>query len=123
MTNAMRLFVLLFCIALPAGTFLTGCGPSAPKVTSEDMKAFEAAPRELKETWSRAHAAAKTNDYASAILTLRSLLAQKLSVEQIEAVQDAIRAYNVKLVTAADRGDVAAQKGLETLRNSAPRTR
>ena len=116
-------FDLLLAIAFLWTALLSGCGPSAAKVTSADMKAFETAPAELQRTWARAHAAGRTNDYASAILSLRSLLGQNLSVGQVEAVQNAIRAYNVKLVSAADRGDAAAQRGLETLRSGAPSSR
>ncbi len=97
--------------------FLTGCGPAAPKVTSADMQAFQSATPELKQAWTRAHAAAATNDYGLAIVTLRSMIPQNLTVEQVEAVQNSMRAYNVKLMTAADRGDAAAQKAIEMLRS------
>ena len=115
----MKSFGVFFLVVVSLTTLVSGCGPGAPKVTSADMKTFETAPRELQETWARANAAGQTNDYVLAILTLRSLLTQKLSVDQVEAVQNAIRAYNVKLMAAADRGDAAAQKGLETLRAGA----
>ncbi len=113
----------LLLLALGSTVLFLACGPSAPKLTSADMKVFEAASPELKQSWARAQAAAGTNNYAMAILTLRSLLPQNLSVDQVEAVQNAIRTYNVKLVNAAGRGDVAAQKGLEDLRSAASSTR
>ncbi len=112
----MKAPALRVLVALCLVNLLAGCGPSAPKVTSADMKTFESASPELKAVWTRAHAAARTNDYATAILALRSMVAQNLSVEQIEAVQNSIRAYNVKLMEAADRGDATAQKGLEAVR-------
>lgn len=114
----LKSMLLLLSLAIGSTVLFSGCGPSAPKLTSADMKAFEAASPELKQTWARAHAAAGTNDYALAILTLRSLIPQNLSVDQVEAVQNAIRTYNVKLVNAASRGDAAAQKGLEDLRSA-----
>jgi len=99
---------------------LFGCGKSS-KLASADQKAFETAPPELKQSWAEAQAAAGTNDYVVAIVTLRSMLGQGLSVEQIEAVQDAIRTYDGKLVTAASHGDLEAQKKLETLRSATTR--
>jgi hypothetical protein len=108
-------------ITLLAAALLCGCSEGSPKVTSADTKAFAAAAPELKQNWADARAAANTNDYASAILTLRSMLAQNLSVEQVVAVQNAMRTYSVKLMTAADRGDASAQKALETLRSQSTR--
>jgi len=49
------------------------------------------------------------------------MLGAWLSVEQVEAVQDAIRTYDAKLVTAASHGDLEAQKKLETLRAASTR--
>ncbi len=99
-----------------AALLVCGCGEGAPKVSSSDMKTFEGAAPELKQAWVEAHAAAATNNYGSAIMKLRSMLPQNLSVEQVEAVQNALRAYNMKLLTAADRGDAAAKKAVDDLR-------
>lgn len=108
-------FLTLFS-GLCALVWLCGCGEGAPKVTSADMKAFEGGAPELKQAWSEAHAAAATNNFEIAIGKLRSLLSQTLTVDQTEAVQNALRAYNTKLLIAADKGDAAAKKVLEELR-------
>jgi hypothetical protein len=97
-----------------------GCG-KGPKLTAADQKAFANAAPDIKQSWVVAQAAAATNDYVQAILTLRSLLGPALSVEQIEAVQNAITAYDTKLVNAASHGDTEAQKQLDTLRSAATR--
>ena len=98
---------------------LCGCGQGGRKLTSADIKAFEGASPELKQNWAQAQGAAGTNDYVVAILTLRSMLHQNLSKEQLEAVQNALSTYDAKLMKAADRGDPAAQRALETLRSPA----
>jgi hypothetical protein len=106
--------VSLFC------ALLFGCG-KGPKLTAADQKAFANAAPEIKQSWAQAQAAAATNDYVLAMVTLRSMLGPALSVEQIEAVQNAIRTYDAKLVNAASHGDTEAQKQLETLRSASTR--
>jgi hypothetical protein len=115
----LRLFASLQLLAL--ALLLSGCGPGAPKVTTADNKAFETASPELKQDWAQSQAAAGTNNYTVALVTLRSMLAQNLSIEQIEAVQNAMRACNAKLMKAVENGDPAAQKALEALKSSGGR--
>ena len=111
----MKRVILIASFALSWAALLGGCGQGGPKLTSADMKAFEGAAPELKQSWDLAQAAAGTNDYVSAILRLRSMLSPNLSTEQLQAVQNAISSYDEKLLKAADRGDAAAKKTLETL--------
>src|SRR2546422_120065 len=113
----MKRLVLSAAIGAFSVALLCGCGRSASKMTSADMKAFNGATPELTQSWAAAQAAAGTNDYLFAILTLRSILRQNLSAAQLEAVQNAIQTYDAKLMKAADRGDATAQKTLETLRS------
>ena len=115
----LRLFAFLQLLAL--ALLLSGCGQGAPKVTETDNKAFETASPELKQNWAQSQAAASTNDYTTALVTLRSMLAQNLSIEQIEAVQNAMRACNAKLMKAVEKGDPAAQKAFEALKSSSGR--
>jgi hypothetical protein len=102
----------MLCAAL-----LFGCGQSSSKLTSADLKTFDGATPQLKQNWAQAQAAAATNDYVQAIVTLRSMLSANLSKEQIEAVHNALSACDAKLMKAVNRGDAAAQKALETLRS------
>ena len=94
-----------------------GCGRGGPKASSADQKAFDGASPELRELWVQAQAAAATNDYVVAIMTLRSMLPRNLSEGQMAAVQNALGNCDSKLTRAASRGDPAAQKALETLRS------
>ena len=101
--------------------WLCGCGEGQPKVTSADLKAFDGAAPELKQAWAEAHAAAATNNYGAAVMKLRSMLPHDLSVPQVETIQNAMRAYNLKLLAEADKGDPAALKALEEIRASSAR--
>jgi hypothetical protein len=116
----MKNLILISSVSFLFAALLVGCGKSA-KLNSADQKAFADAAPELKQSWAEAQAAAGTNDYVLAIVTLRTMLGQGLSAPQVEAVQDAIRTYDGKLVTAASHGDLEAQKKLEDLRSAATR--
>jgi hypothetical protein len=104
-----RLFVAAFLAAL-----LCGCGKNVPKA-AVDPKAFDAAAPEIKQVWDQALAAAASNDFASAILTLRLMSRQPLSPEQGKAAHDAIIFYVTKLREAAKSGDPAATKAMKEL--------
>ena len=93
---------------------LCGCAKSASK-PSVDPRAFDTAPPAIKQVWDEAVAASAANDPGSAILTLRVLSRQNISLEQRKAVQNALVAYEAKLREDAKRGDPAARKAMETL--------
>src|SRR5437764_838029 len=104
----MKNLILLAFLSLFSAMLLCGCGQASRKLTSADLKAFDGAGADLKQSWARAQAAAATNDYVVAILTLRSMLHQDLSKQQLGAVQNALANYDAKLMKAVDRGDPAA---------------
>jgi hypothetical protein len=104
-----RLFVAAFLAAL-----LCGCGKSSPKV-EVNAKAFDAAAPEIKQVWDQAMAAASSNDFGSAILTLRLMSRQPLLPDQGKAVYEAIVYYQSKLKEAAKQGDPAATKAMKEL--------
>jgi hypothetical protein len=104
-----RLFVTAFLAVL-----LCGCGKNAPKA-AVDPKAFDAAAPEVKEVWDQAITAAASNDFGSAILTLRVMSRQALSAEQGKTAYDAIVFYESKLREAAKGGDPAATKAMKEL--------
>ena len=107
--------VLLTSCAVCCAALIFGCGQSSSKLTSADLKAFDGATLQLKQNWAQAHAAGATNDYVQAIVTLRAMLLRDLSKEQVQAVKDALSAFDAKMMEAVDRGDPAAKKALETL--------
>ena len=113
----MKKLILSLLFAAASAVALGGCGPGGAKVTAANKKAFDNSTPDLQRKWAQAQAAGATNDYVQAIVTLRSMLPQNLSKEQIEAVQNAISMYDANMMKAVDRGDAAAQKALETLRS------
>lgn len=115
----LRLSFATLTVLLPL--LLGGCGESAPKLQKADLAAFDSAPPAVRQDWQKALSAAKTNNHLLAITTLRSLLQGELSVEQIEAVQNALRVSNMAVVQSADRGDAEAGKTLDALKGGAER--
>ena len=67
-------------------------------------------------------AAAASNDLGSAIVTLRLLSRQDISLPQREAAHNALVVYEAKLREDAKRGDPAAHKAMKELgfRTAAP---
>ena len=103
-------------------TLLLGCGhqSGSQKLTDSELKALDAATPEIKQMWSAALEASKTNDYAGGMLLLNKLLTQDLSPAQREAVSKQSTALKQRLDAAVDKGDPEARKALEELRQSAP---
>ncbi|MCX6923765.1 MAG: hypothetical protein NT154_11240 [Verrucomicrobia bacterium] len=101
---------------LAAGLVLAGCGRKATGITSADAKAFANAPADIKAVWEQAIAADKSSDYVAAQAAFRQLREQHLTPEQQTAVQNAARANGENLLNAFNKGDPAAQKAMEALR-------
>ena len=93
-------------LVLVSGLFV-GCSKTAP----ESSQVFSSATPEVKQTWDKAVAEDKANDYVAAITDYRSLMAQRasLSTGQLEAVNAAALAINQRLYAAANNGDPAAK--------------
>ena len=82
-----------------------------------DKSAFNNAAPELKQVWNVAVAADQANDYLAAHTNYISLLSKPISPEQLLAVQDALRGLNERMQSAVAKGDAAAQKAVEELKN------
>lgn len=105
-----------------AGAMLAGCGgDDGSRVTAANMKAFESASAGIQEAWRTALAAKATNGYVVAITTLRGLGGQELTLDQAEAVQNAMRATNIKLNEEVARGNAAAIAAQQELQAGAVR--
>ncbi len=109
-------------MALPAACLVgalllvvTGCGQKAAKITSDQSKAFDSAPPEVKQTWDKALAADKANDYVTAAASLDSLQNAILSDQQSQALQAERAAFSQRLMQAAEKNDPAA---VQAVRNS-----
>ena len=73
----------------------------------------------LKAYVEQASQAIKGNDYAGAIIPLQALRSQPtLTPEQLTTVQDTMAAVQMELAQKADRGDAAAQRALDQIRQS-----
>jgi len=102
---------LLTIVCLTAAALLfAGCG-------GPDKSAFNNAAPEVKQVWNQAIAADQANDYVAANTNYTALLSRDVSSEQLAAVQSALRALNQRMQAAATKGDAAAQKAFEDLKN------
>lgn len=105
-------FALLLC---------AGCGPKTPKLTSDEMKAFESAPAEVKQTWEKALAADKANDYVNAQNLLDSLQQMPLNEAQSNALTSENAAFSYRVLQAAEKNDPAAVKAVLEINQSRSR--
>jgi hypothetical protein len=111
----LSLLSILVVLLLPACSRSGGSG-----LTARETQAFDKASPELKQSWTAALAAAKTNDYVGAQTLLYGLLGQQLTPEQQQAVQDEITVVKDNLTAAVQKGDPAAQAALQQLRQNPP---
>ena len=98
---------MAFLISFVTCAWLAGCGKKA----GPDGQVFQKASPEIKELWAKAVADDQANNYVASVTEYRSLMAQrdKLTEEQLEAVNAAALAINQRLYAAANDGDAAAQ--------------
>jgi Tfp pilus assembly protein PilX len=90
--------------------------PTAEASTASPSQAPEVPLRAFVE---QASQAIKGNDYAGAIIPLQALRSQpNLTAEQLTTVQDTMAAVQTELALKADRGDPAAQRALDQIRQS-----
>ena len=95
------------------------CSRSANSLAQCYAKAFASAPPEIKAVWDSATSAAKTNGYATALLTFQALAKQpKLTAAQLEAVQETSGALRAQMYEAAKQDDPQAQAAVEQLRRA-----
>jgi hypothetical protein len=114
---------ILLAIACAGGAVLlcVGCGKAKSNAPSAaELKAFDKATAEVKDTWEAAQAADHTNDYARGMVLYYSLLREDLTPEQQAVVAKASTALKQRLDDAAQKGDPAAQAALQELRAHAP---
>jgi hypothetical protein len=114
--TALAPIILGFALILTAG-----CGPKAPALSSSDLKAFDSAPPEVKQTWEKALAADKANDYVTAQSLLDSLGKMQLSAEQSNAVVAESGTFSARLWQAAEKNDPAAVKAVQEINKSKDR--
>jgi len=114
----MKKYMISVSILLALCGVWTGCGK---KAATGDQLFNEASP-EIKQAWEQASAADKANDYVTAITAYRKLALQrdKLSHEQIVAVNEAMSDANMRLSEAFKQGDAAAKEAYGKLFQTQP---
>lgn len=100
---------------------VAGCGPHAAKLTAEQSRAFDNAPTDVKQTWEKALAADKANDYVTAQSSLDSLSQMTLSDPQRQAWETENTSFGTRLMAAVDKNDPAALKAVQEINQSRTR--
>jgi hypothetical protein len=116
--TTLRLAALAFALLLSAG-----CAPKAPTLSSSDMKAFDSASADVKQTWEKALAADKANDYLNAQNLLDSLAKMPLSADQSNALVVESGTFGARLWQAAEKNDPVAVKAVQEINKSRRTTR
>ena len=118
----MRKGVRLITALSLLGLALVGCTKNAASIGASDDPAFRSADPELKAGWETALAAAKTNGYATAILTLKRLQTRtNLTPEQAKAIGETATAVRDQMYDAANKGDANAVNAIKELRQAMAR--
>jgi len=118
-----RFFTRLLPAASLAGALLlvAGCGQKTSKMTSEQSKSFDSAPPEVKQTWEKALAADKANDYLTAQTSLDTLNKMILSDPQRQAVEAENNSFGERLMQAVNKNDPAAVQAVQEINKSRSR--
>jgi hypothetical protein len=113
----MKTGIVRFLSVVAAGILLAGCDDDTGKPSASDRAVFNQAAPEMKQVWDKAIAADKANDYLAANTNFVSLLKREITPEQLLAVQSALASLNARMNKAAAKGDAAALKAMDYLKN------
>lgn len=114
--------LIAFAGVILIGIFFTGCGNGTPKLSAKEKALFESSTPEIKQLFEKALEADKAGDYVSAYTNYQALMVQQLSVDQVIAMQTALRSLTERIYNAADKRDAKAEAAVEYLKktNSRP---
>ena len=100
---------------------LAGCGhKGSGELSSAEAQAFDQASPEMKQMWTVAVEASKTNGYVTAYNMLYTLGGQNLSPDQKQAVSKQTASLNDRLLAGMEKGDPVAQQAMEDLKRNPP---
>jgi hypothetical protein len=117
----MKQFLTRAVFLVATGLLLGGCGNNAYSLSEKERAAFKEAAPEVIQAWENGLKADKANDYLAASTNYRAiLLNQKITAEQLMAVQTALGGLNSRMNDAAAKGDASAQKALDAAKAGAP---
>jgi hypothetical protein len=96
-----------------AAILLAACGKNAASTGSSQSDLFPTDP--LKSEWQTVTSAIKTNGYVVAVSHLRIMQSGSSTPEQLNAVNETLRAVNSDMYEAAGKGDPNATNALQEL--------
>lgn len=102
------------------GILVAGCN-QATKVSSQQKSLFENSTPKIKQLFQTAQTADSQNNYLSAYTNYQAILNQKLSVDQVMAMQTVMKALTERIYSAAGRGDAGAEVAVKYMKSQQPR--
>ncbi len=120
----MKFSIRFLFVAPVLALILIGCSRQQQEVvTDKDKKAFDNAPAEVKQLWTIALEADRTNDFFGADSMLTELMHRDLTPDQNQAADKQRVVARRHLQSAIDKGDPEAQKALRELQANSRRPR
>ena len=108
---------------LAAGIFLvvglSACGNKAGD-RPPNLKAFDSAAPEIKEMWTAAREADRTNDYYRAEVLLYEMIRRDLPPDQVQAARNQLVITHHRMQDAVEKGDPVAKAALDQMRMAPP---
>lgn len=110
-------FALLIAAAVVG--VCVGCKKKDTK-PAPNIAAFDDAPAEIKDVWTLALEADKTNDYYTAEVMLYDLIRRDISPAQIQTARDQLVLTHHRMQDGVDKGDPDAKAAFEKIRMAPP---
>ena len=99
---------------------VSACGKKGSHLPAGDKRAFDKATPEIKELWTQALEAERTNDYYRAQVLLFEIVQRKPSDQEVEAAKAQMTLGLQKMRDAASKGDPAAKAAFDEFRQNPP---
>jgi hypothetical protein len=106
--------------AVVLATAVTACGKKGTHLPAGDQGVFDNATPEIKELWTQALEADRTNDYYRAQVLLFEIVQRKPSDQQVEAAKAQMTLGLQKMREGVAKGDPAAKAAFDEFRQNPP---
>ena len=116
----MKRFARLAIVLIGAALLTIGCKKKSDLPPPPAASAFDSAPTDIKEMWTRAIEADRTNDFYGAEVLLYELTRRDLPPDQIQAAKDQIVLTHTRLKDAVTKGDPQAKASFDQFRMAPP---
>jgi len=119
--RTLKIAALAFCCASIA-FLLSGCGkqPQIGDAPPPNPTAFDNAAPEIKELWTQALEADKTNDYYRAQVILYEIIRSEVPPDQVNEARRQIGVFHERLMEGVKKGDAEAKAAYEKFRELPP---